>query len=92
MLLTDGQASDRNKAILEAKKLRKKGVKIIALGIGEKNTIEWFRKDLELMASRPNDVFTVDFTKLAYLVNVLTSEICYAKKHIGMLLLRRSLL
>ena len=63
----------------QAAKLRGKGVKVMAIGMGEENTVATFRQDLQLMASKPRDVFTVDFKKLHYLVKALTSEICYAR-------------
>jgi hypothetical protein len=59
-------------------------VQIIAVGMGEEDTIATFREDLRMMASRPSDVFTADFRKLPYLVKTLTSEICYAKQPKGM--------
>lgn len=80
VILTDGEARDRAKALDEAEELRNKGVQIIAVGMGEKDTVSSFRKDLKLMASRSSDVFTADFKKLPYLVQALTSEICNARQ------------
>ncbi|CAB4000278.1 Hypothetical predicted protein [Paramuricea clavata] len=79
VILTDGEARDRKKALEEAGKLREKGVHIIAIGMGEETTVATFREDLKLMASRSSDVFTANFKKLPYLVKTLTSEICYAR-------------
>ena len=84
MILTDGEARDRTKALVEAEKLRRKGVHIMAIGMGEQKTVATFRKDLKLMASSPADVYTADFKKLPYLVKALTSEICYGKPQKGM--------
>ena len=84
VILTDGEARDRKKALEEAGKLREKGVHIIAIGMGEETTVATFREDLKLMASRSSDVFTANFKKLPYLVKTLTSEICYARPPKGM--------
>ncbi|XP_028415968.1 collagen alpha-1(XII) chain-like [Dendronephthya gigantea] len=79
VILTDGEARDREKALEEAKKLREKRVQIITIGMGEEETVATFRKDLRAMASKSSNVFTADFKKLPYLVKTLTSEICFAK-------------
>ena len=79
VILTDGEARDRTKALKEAAKLRKKGVQIIAIGMGEEKTVATFRKDLKLMCSKSSQVFTADFKKLPYLIKTITSEICYGK-------------
>ena len=79
VILTDGEARDRRKALEEAAKLRGKGVQIMAIGMGEEDTIATFREDLRMMASRSSDVFTADFKTLPYLVNALTLGICYGK-------------
>lgn len=91
VILTDGEARDRVKALEEAKKLREKGIQIITIGMGEEQTIATFRKDLRAMASKSSNVFTADFKKLPYLVKTLTSEICYAKKPKGMRVFREQI-
>lgn len=87
IILTDGEARDRKKALVEAKKLREKRVKIIAIGMGDERTVATFRRDLKLMVSNPTDVFTADFKNLPYLLKSLTSEICYGKIRKGIKIL-----
>lgn len=73
ILFTDGQATDRSAAYKNAEKLKKKGVKIVAIGAGKKKFE--FLEQLETIASSPSDVWMADFDNLGEIVDVIVKDI-----------------
>ena len=73
IIFTDGQASDRTLTFRNAKKLKEKGVKIVAIGAG-KDKFE-FLGQLEQIASTPSDVWMADFDNLNEIVDVIVKDV-----------------
>jgi hypothetical protein len=73
IIFTDGQATDRTIAFRNAKKLKERGVKIVAIGAG-KDKFE-FLGQLEAIASSPSDVWMADFDNLNEIVGVIVKDI-----------------
>ena len=73
IIFTDGQASDRRNALKNARKLKEKGIKIVAIGAGEQKFA--FLSQLEEMASSPSDVWMADFDNLNEIVDVVVKDI-----------------
>ena len=82
MLFTDGEASDGDLQIEEATKLKQLAhVKIIAVAMGKKTTIDKYRGSLRKMASDADDgsgplQFELDFEHLDAIINVLVKDSC----------------
>ncbi|CAB4028109.1 Hypothetical predicted protein [Paramuricea clavata] len=82
LLFTDGQATDKQgKQVEQAKKLKDDGVKVITVGMGERETIDNFREKLREMASRDSDsaaplMFETAFEYLDLIANNLVEEAC----------------
>ena len=74
IIFTDGQATDRSLALRNAKKLKDRNVRIIAIGAGPKR--EDFRSQLEAIASHTSDVFMADFDNLESIVKNIVNEVC----------------
>ena len=73
IIFTDGRATDRREAFKISKKLKGKGVKIVAIGAGENKFA--FLGQLEEMASSPSDVWMADFHNLNDIVAVIVKDI-----------------
>ena len=81
ILFTDGYAHDLRLALTEAELLKKNGVRIITIAAGEKDNIDHFRKELQIMASDPvTDALTVDFKDISNFANEVIPVICPEKK------------
>lgn len=74
ILFTDGQATDKDLAIKNAKKLKKRNIRIIAIGAGPRR--HEFLSQLEEIATSPSDVFMADFDNLDYIVKDVVNEVC----------------
>ena len=59
IILTDGKSTDRTQTMIEASLLRLTGTRIISVGLGQPDMTE-----LMMLASSPEDVFTVDYFNL----------------------------
>ena len=66
ILFTDGNAHDIRIARKQAKILREKGVLVITIGAGTKESLRSFEQELIDMASSPEYALTVDFDQLEY--------------------------
>ena len=73
IIFTDGQATDRRDALKNARRLKEKGVKIVAIGAGEQKFA--FLSQLEEIASSPSDVWMADFDNLNEIVDVIVKDI-----------------
>lgn len=73
IIFTDGGATDRSLAFRNAKKLKEKGVKIVAIGAG-KDKFK-FLGQLEEIATSPSDVWMADFDNLNDIVGVIVKDI-----------------
>ena len=81
MLFTDGEASDGDLQIEEATKLKQSHVKILAVAMGKKATIDKYRDSLKEMASDASDgsgplQFEIDFDNLDAIINALVKDSC----------------
>ena len=73
IIFTDGRATDRSLAYRNAKKLKEKGVKIVAIGAGRDKFN--FLGQLEEIATSPSDVWMADFDNLNDIVEVIVKDI-----------------
>lgn len=74
ILFTDGQATDKHLAIANARKLKKRNIRIIAIGAGPRR--HDFLSQLEQIATSPSDVFMADFDNLEVIVKDIVNEVC----------------
>lgn len=73
IIFTDGRATDTRLTFGNARKLKEKGVKIVAIGAG-KDKFK-FLPQLEKIASSPSDVWMADFDHLDDIVGVIVKDI-----------------
>lgn len=66
MIFTDGNAHDFRIAREQAKILKEKGVLVITIGAGTKESLRSFKQELIDMASSPEYALTVNFEQLEY--------------------------
>lgn len=78
VVLTDGQSRNPQRTTDQAKRLKDKGVRIIAIGAGY--DLQRVKDDLERellsIASSPDDVKMVDFANLENIVFEIVNKVC----------------
>ena len=76
MIFTDGNAHDFRIARKQAKILKEKGVLVITIGAGTKESLRSFKQELIDMASSPEYALTVNFEQLEYFAEKVFPLFC----------------
>ncbi len=79
-MLTDGESKNPNKTKENAQILKDMGVRIIAVGVGKNmqngEMAAKVEKELENIASSPEDRKVIDFAKLDTIVGEIVNKVC----------------
>ncbi|CAB3978244.1 Hypothetical predicted protein [Paramuricea clavata] len=76
ILFTDGNAHDLSKAREQSKILREKGILVITIGAGTKESLRTFKQELIDMASSPEYAMTVNFEQLEFFAEKAFPLVC----------------
>lgn len=86
LVVTDGESTDREVLEAEIPKMKRDGVKIISIGVGK----GYDTAELNMMATSPEYVKTVDFNKLDVLVEDIKHISCKSNVILHVIYLRRN--
>lgn len=74
IVFTDGKSHKKDLTIQNAEGLKRRGVRILAIGAGDERAK--FKEELEKIASSPQDVQMVEFDQLDSIVTDLVNQVC----------------
>jgi hypothetical protein len=76
VLVSDGKSHDHRKAVRVARKMKRKGVTILCVGIGRGRKVDRLIKQLQEISSKPEYTFKTTMNALDTIENSLVKDMC----------------